>query len=278
VTVGGAVGGYLVGQSQTTQRRVEQEDKRLKQERVLENRKNVDAQYQAIVQELSDSSSAVLRAAAAVKLGQLLKSFPAEWDVSPDRQDQLIDLTKNVLAAALAIEADEKVRKTLTSALALHKHWNEGDKRGYADLREIDLSAAKADDAYWAKVDFSYADFYNATVNEASFKRAILNGAQFRETELKNAVLIEAECEEANFKLANLHGADLTEATLVKAKFEGADLAEANLTGAFLSGANLQGANLQEADLQEARVTDEQLADTRTLQGATMPNGQTYED
>jgi hypothetical protein len=264
VTVGGAVGGYLIGQSKTTKSRREHEDKRLEQERVLENRKNVDAQYQAIVQELSDSSSAVLRAAAAVKLGQTLKSFPAEWDVSPDRQDQLIDLTKNVLAAALAIEADAKVRKTLTSALALHKPWNEGDKKGYADLREIDLSAAKADDAYWAKVDFSYADFYNATVNEASFKRAILYEAQFRETELKNAVLIKAECEEANFKLANLHDADLTGATLVKAKFEGADL-----EGADLEGANLKGANLERV----FNLTQEQLEQTTGDASTGLPEG-----
>src|SRR5215208_6969146 len=90
VTVGGAVGGYLLGQSQTTQKRID-----------FENTKNVDAVYQAIVQELSDDKSPVLRAAAAVKLGNILKSFPPEWNVSKEKRQQLVVLTKRVLAAAL---------------------------------------------------------------------------------------------------------------------------------------------------------------------------------
>jgi len=107
VTVGGAVGGYLVGQSRTNQARI-----------AFENRKNVDAVYQSLVQELSNEA-AVLRAAAAVKLGAILESFPAEWDVGDDRRDQLIKLTKQVLAASLAIERDEKVLKMLTRLLHL---------------------------------------------------------------------------------------------------------------------------------------------------------------
>jgi hypothetical protein len=61
------------------------------------------------------------------------------------------------------------------------------------------------------------------------------------------------------------------------------DLHEATLQGANLQGANLQeanlrGAKLQGADLQKAEITDEQLADAHSLQGATMPDGQKYED
>lgn len=125
------------------------------------------------------------------------------------------------------------MQKTLTSALALHKPWTEGDpNEGYADLREIDLSLAKADDAYWADVDFSYADFYRAEVNKASFKRAKLCETQFRETQLRNAVLIRANCERANFKLADLREADLTEAELKGTNFEGAHVHGTILTGA----------------------------------------------
>ena len=61
-----------------------------------------------LFQELS-SSSALLRAAAAVKLGSLLNSFPAEWKVRPPRRHELILLTKQVLATALAIETEDKV-------------------------------------------------------------------------------------------------------------------------------------------------------------------------
>ena len=212
VTVGGAVGGYLIGQSQVTRARLDFED-----------RKSVDAAYQSIVQELSDESP-LLRAAAAVKLGMLLKSFPFEWSVSDDRRSQLIELTKQVLATSLSIETESKVLKTLTISIVLHRPWRNDPeasaKANYGDLSGIDLSGAKAYDAYWAKVDFTYADFYGADLRETSLRNAILRGAQFRETNLKNAVLINADCEGTNFKFADLRNADLSGASLVKANFE----------------------------------------------------------
>ena len=120
VTVGGAVGGYLIGQNRVTKRRIE-----------FENRKNIESVYQTIVQELSDQAP-LLRAAAAVKLGNILKSFPAAWagDDPGEKEwkQQLIQLTKQVLAASLSIEQDRKVLKTLTIALALHKRWEEESK------------------------------------------------------------------------------------------------------------------------------------------------------
>jgi hypothetical protein len=67
---------------------------------------------------------------------------------------------------------------------------------------------------------------------------------------------------------ANLRGANLLRADLQRANLQGANLQEANLLRADLQRANLQGANLL-----YAKVTDEQLANTRSLQGATMPDG-----
>src|SRR5882762_10139723 len=148
VTVGGAVGGYLVGQKQTTKKRLE-----------FENLKNIDSLYQGMVQELADESP-LLRAAAAVRLGMILKSFPSEWVVDDARKRQMIQLTKQVLAASLAIEEDPKVLKTLTIALVLDTG-TAGDPKEPArkgtvgDVRELDLSGAEAIDAYWANVDFS---------------------------------------------------------------------------------------------------------------------------
>ena len=57
------------------------------------------------------------------------------------------------------------------------------------------------------------------------------------------------------------------------------DLVETNLRGAFLSGTFLGGAFLSGADLSGAQgCTDEQLREAMSLEGATMPNGQKYED
>jgi uncharacterized protein YjbI with pentapeptide repeats len=111
---------------------------------------------------------------------------------------------------------------------------------------------------------------------------------------LTDANLSNANLSNANLSNANLPYANLSLTTLSDAHLEDADLSNANLNFTTLSGAHLPYANLEDADLSNANlsnadlsdtnlsgaegITDEQLADTRFLQGATMPNGQKYED
>jgi hypothetical protein len=215
VTVGAGVGGYLIGQARSTKDKLD-----------FEHRQSVDATYHAIIQELSVETP-LLRVASAMRLGKLLQSPPVEWHVSPARRQELSQLTKQVLAASLAIETEPKVLKALTIALGLHAEESE-----HADLRELDLSGAKARDAYWARIDFRYADFYLADLTEASLRKALLDGAQFRQTILANAVLTEASCEGATFKLADLRGANLDGAKLRGTKFEDVRVFGASLAGA----------------------------------------------
>jgi hypothetical protein len=93
-----------------------------------------------------------------------------------------------------------------------------------------------------------------------------------------------ADLTDVDLSWANLSGVDLTEADL-----SGADLTEANLSGAILRGATLRGATLRGATLRGAILdnanlgqawewTEEQLRAASSLEGATMPNGQKYED
>jgi hypothetical protein len=215
VTVGAAVGGYLIGQARSTKDKLD-----------FEHRQSVDATYHAIIQELSVETP-LLRVASAMRLGKLLQSPPVEWHVSPARRQELSQLTKQVLAASLAIETEPKVLKALTIALGLHAEESE-----HADLRQLDLSGAKAKDAYWARIDFRYADFYLADLTEASLRKAVLDGAQFRQTILANAVLTEASCEGATFKLADLRGANLDGAKLRGTTFEDVRVFGASLVGA----------------------------------------------
>jgi uncharacterized protein YjbI with pentapeptide repeats len=140
----------------------------------------------------------------------------------------------------------------------------------------------------------------------ASHKRDLIDflhkaGLIMRDTEvlslagadLRTADLHEAKLPMANFRQADLTGADLTKADLTwailaGANLRGADLTEANLTGATIGVANLSKANLRGA----YRVTDGKTTPTektlianrvlearvQSLQGATMPDGQKYEE
>jgi hypothetical protein len=73
---------------------------------------------------------------------------------------------------------------------------------------------------------------------------------------------------------AKLHKVVLRDATLSNTDLSGADLSEADLTGATLSDAILTNANLKDAQ----GITQEQLEEAKSLKGATMPDGQKYED
>jgi hypothetical protein len=77
---------------------------------------------------------------------------------------------------------------------------------------------------------------------------------------------------------------DLRSADLSRADLDNADLRGADLSGAYLHEARLPYADLREADLALAiltgamGLTEEQLEHTKTLEDATMPNGQKYEE
>jgi Pentapeptide repeats (8 copies) len=99
---------------------------------------------------------------------------------------------------------------------------------------------------------------------------------------------------ETKFGTINLRGVVLRNANLWKAYLRKAYLREAYLSRANLSEANLHGADLHGADLHEADMTgaytllsdgskqiipnEELVRQTSLLEGATMPNGQKYED
>jgi uncharacterized protein YjbI with pentapeptide repeats len=149
-----------------------------------------------------------------------------------------------------------------------------------------------------------------------SLKNAALDTADLSEISLRNACLREADLRLANLGGADLKGSDFREVDFRGSSLRDADLSDTCLAGANLlpydqmnpaklrnanlsSGVvapsdvalsddhiihtNLRGANLRSADLSGAyltgtEVTEEQLAACKSLKGATMPNGQKYED
>jgi uncharacterized protein YjbI with pentapeptide repeats len=123
-----------------------------------------------------------------------------------------------------------------------------------ASLRDADLSSAWLDG-----VDLSGADLASAGLYHTDLNGAILSGAILNEAELKGA---------------DLSGADLRSALLGEANLRNASLSKAILSKAILSDASLFRADLSDA----YGYTQKQLAQAGALKGATMPNGQKYED
>lgn len=97
-----------------------------------------------------------------------------------------------------------------------------------------------------------------------------LSGANLRGSNLEGAHLWNANLQAVDFRNANLKKAEMDHADLLEAKLGKADLSGATFSKADLSGANLSGA---------IGISNEKLdQQAATLEGATMPNGQKYED
>ena len=134
--------------------------------------------------------------------------------------------------------------------------------------------------------NLSKADLRGANLDSFDLHGTDLSGADLRDARLPWSYLPYAKLNGANLRGAYLRGdpdqsgddADLSDADLSDAKLSEADLSYDNLSSANLQGANLTDAVLRGTNLSNAKVTSEQLAEAKSLEGATMPNGQKYED
>jgi uncharacterized protein YjbI with pentapeptide repeats len=147
-----------------------------------------------------------------------------------------------------------------------------------ASLKEGWIQSANLQDANLQEADLRGASFMHSDLRDASLRGADLRGADFMWADLRKAALEEADLRGAHLQEVNLQGADLEAADLKGANLEAVYLHGADLQGAYLRRANLQGAHLREAFLEKAKLTESQLAATLSLEGATMPDCQKYED
>jgi hypothetical protein len=119
-------------------------------------------------------------------------------------------------------------------------------------------------------IGLSGADLRNAYLRELDLKDADLRGADMKGVNL----------ERANLSGADLRGADLSHASLHCARLGTARMIDA-LTGETVARnqADLRYTDLSHADMSRATgVTEGQFDMCKSLVGATMPNGQKYED
>jgi uncharacterized protein YjbI with pentapeptide repeats len=118
--------------------------------------------------------------------------------------------------------------------------------------------------------NLSHADLAGVNLDSFDLQGTDLSGADLTDAYLAWSFLRNARLKGANMQGADLHG----DTNLSQADLRNADLSGAILRGATLTNADLRGANLTNAE----GLSEEQLAEVKSLEGATMPNGQKYED
>jgi uncharacterized protein YjbI with pentapeptide repeats len=164
------------------------------------------------------------------------------------------------------------------------------ENRVIVNLKGANLSYANLSYADLSKTDLSYADLSGANLRKADLRGTDLLGANLSYADLSKTDLSYADLSGANLRKADLRGtdllganlsyADLSEAYLSEAK--GATMRKADLSGAYLLWANLRGrTDVRVAySIETKGWTKEQVlaAEADSLEGATMPNGQKYED
>jgi uncharacterized protein YjbI with pentapeptide repeats len=139
------------------------------------------------------------------------------------------------------------------------------------DLREAFLN--------FAKLNGSDFNLTGVNLHGASLTKVTMNAANLGEANLSDTKMFGA-----NLHMANLSGADMRKAVLMSANTDSTPLPRASATGDYEfhspepKNANLELADLSEVDLTDAYVSAEQLLSAASLAGATMPDGQKYED
>ena len=139
------------------------------------------------------------------------------------------------------------------------------------DLREAFLN--------FAKLNGSDFNLTGVNLHGASLTKVTMNAANLGEADLSDTKMFGA-----NLHMANLSGADMRKAVLMSANTDSTPLPRASATGDYEfhspepKNANLELADLSEVDLTDAYVSEEQLLSAASLAGATMPDGQKYED
>jgi len=145
-----------------------------------------------------------------------------------------------------------------------------------ADLHEAILNNADLSRTELSGLDFNpppydgSAQLFGTNLSDADLSHAILGA-----TDLHNAKLLRADLSYANLGEAYLRGANLSDADLSNARLHKTLLYDPRFPG---DAADLSSADLSNAYLKDATVTEEQLDQAKSLEGATMPNGQKYEE
>lgn len=152
-------------------------------------------------------------------------------------------------------------------------------------LEEAELIWTRPEEEGPPIISLMGAPLRNVNLTSSDLRRADLSFADLRDAKLRSTLLIGADLTGADLSGANLGDSGLIDANLSYAVLRKTDLSNAVLGFVNLREADLHGADLSETDLTFANLTDaegitnEELdQQASSLEDATMPNGQKYED
>jgi hypothetical protein len=106
-------------------------------------------------------------------------------------------------------------------------NWSECNKQGQ-NFAGMDISSSQ-----FKGTKLNAADFSRTRVDDSDLSYANLFQAQMQQSSLQNVLFIGANLRQANLRAANLQGADLSYAELVDAKLDGANLSNARFDHAL---------------------------------------------
>jgi uncharacterized protein YjbI with pentapeptide repeats len=255
--------------AQQDQRQQQIENQRAEAERELAEQRAQDEALQAYLDQMSQL---ILER----KLLEVEQGDPVHEQGDPVHT--LAQARTSTAILRLDAEHNESVTHFLiNSGLAVRSKASARLLRG-STLSHATLSGAHLPNADLGDADLSGADLSNALLVNSNLIVADLSGADLSNALLDNADLV-AHLPNADLSGAKLIGADLSEANLSGADLSRAVLINANLSDAVLLNADLSNAVLDNANLSGAEgITNEELEQqARSLEDATMPNGQKYE-
>jgi len=243
------------------------ENKRAKAERELARERAQDEALQAYLDQMSN-----------LLLEKNLRESAKDSEVSTLARARTLTVLSRLDSAR-----KQRLLQFLYEAGLLHQE-NAVIELNGADLSGIDLHFNNLSGGGPFLLNVARTPFYSTGASQPS-KAANLSGVILSDANLESALLVYTDLSEADLRDANLRNAELRKTDFFLANLSDANLSHAllnraNLSGADVSDANLSDAILSDADLSGAKgITNEELAQqARNLEGATMPDGQKYED
>jgi uncharacterized protein YjbI with pentapeptide repeats len=286
-----AIGLWFAAQQDAHQQQIE--EKRAKSDQHIEEQRAQDAALQAYLDQMSQlmlegnlrgsKEGSEVRTLARARTRTVLGRLDGRRKGSVVQflyEASLIDKENPVVSLSAV-----RLRGADLSDVELHDANLSGTYLNDANLSGTSLNDTNLIGAHLSSANLSWASLSSAEVSGAYLSKANLSNAHLSNANLSGTHLMEANLSDAILRDAHmgdgveLNDANLSNAELVGANLSGAYLIDTNLSGAYLFDTNLKDTNLSGANLSGATgVADAKLEKAQTLKGATMPNGQKYED